>query len=160
MKLGLLDDILVWVIDLFKARNPKLFAILAVALVALVQFLNDLQTKGVVCANWEQLVIADAYVNIAPGDSVYLAEYLPPTVPEGEWVGNNDGAFLAAEGGIKTHTYSGDNFTFTVATNACFVHDKSGFWVKVLYWLNLITLALIGSSTKARKEAIRNHIKS
>lgn len=161
MKLGFLDDILVWLIDIFKARNPKLFAVLAVALVFALQFLNDLQNKGIVCSKWEETVIADTYVNVTPGDSVYLADYLPSTAPEGEWANEDDGVFLAADGGVRTFIYHGEGgFNYSVATNTCFVHDKSGIWVQILYWLNLIVLALTGASTKARKAEIRERSKS
>lgn len=153
MNFAFIENIIVWVVDFFKVRNPKLFAVITVALVALLGFLNDAVNKGVICSGWEKNVTADHYAHIAPGDSFDLNIFIPDSL-DGHWVNEDDGLVLADKGGVQTYVFEGPTESITVATNVCFVNDSTGIIQKILYWLTAIVLALTGVHTSDRKKEI------
>lgn len=150
----LVENMIVWVIDFFKVRNPNLFALLTVALVAAHAFLTDAINKGVICSDWEKTVTADRYVHVSPGDSLDLNKYLPDSLG-GFWANEEDGIILAGEGGINTWVFAAEDGTSViVATNTCFFNDTSGIVAKILYWLTLVLVALGGLHTSEKKKEI------
>lgn len=145
----------VWVVDFFKVKNPKLFAAITVALVALLGFLSESVNKGVVCSDWEKAVQADVYVTVTPGDSVDLSTFVPQDTIPGKWVNEEDGVFLANEGGISVWVYEKESGeVLTVATNTCFINDATGLLAKIMFWLTTIVTALVGVHTSDRKREL------
>lgn len=153
MNFAFIENLIVWVVDFFKVRNPKLFAVISVALVAALGFLNDAVNKGVVCSGWEENVTADHYAHVAPGDSFNLNIFVPDSLA-GSWVNEDDGHILAETGGIATYVFQGEAQVITVATNTCFINDTSGIVQKILFWLTVIVMALTGVHTTERKKEI------
>lgn len=155
-----MQSILIFIFDFFKSRSPKVFAIVSVGLISLLALLSSAINKGLICSDWEKAVNADFYVHVTPGDSVDLNTYIPDSL-DGAWVNEDDGLILGDEGGIQTYIYqAGIDTIITVATNTCFVNDKTGILSKILFWLTTIVLALTGVHTTDAKKQILAQRKS
>ena len=153
--MALIENAIVWIVDFFKVRNPKLFAVLTVALVALLGFLSEAIDKGVVCTNWQETVQADVYATVAPGDSVVLDSLIQLDTIPGTWINNAEGVFLADKAGVGLWVYEKENGeTITVATNTCFINDTTGVLAKILFWLTTLVTALVGVHTSDRKREL------
>ncbi len=153
----LIDTLLVWAADFFKVRNPKIFGMISVGLLALLGLLTEATNKGVVCSDWEKNVIADHYVHVSPGDSINLNTFIADSLV-GTWVNDEDGIVFADKGGIATWVFkvtdSPTNEFITVATNSCFINDTTGILAKVMFWLTAVVMALTGVHTTEKKKQI------
>lgn len=153
--MALIENAIVWIVDFFKVRNPKVFAILTVALVALLGVLNEVVDRGVVCTNWQETVQADIFATVSPGDSVVLDSFIVQDTIPGTWINSPEGVFLADKAGVGLWVYEKDNGeTITVATNTCFISDTTGVLAKILFWLTTIVTALVGVHTSDRKRQL------
>jgi hypothetical protein len=151
----LLDTLLIWAADFFKVRNPKIFGMISVGLLAVLGLLTEATNKGVVCSDWEKNVIADHYAHINPGDSLDLNVFIADSIV-GTWANDEDGIIFADKGGIATWVFqvADTGQVITVATNSCFFNDTTGLLAKIMFWLTAIVMALTGVHTTEKKKQI------
>jgi hypothetical protein len=147
----LIETAIVWVVDYFKIRSPKIYAVVAVALVLVAGVLTETATKGGICLKgWEELVDANYHVTAKPGEVVNL-NTIDSTV---FW--SSDTLVTMDHGGISTFVYETIEGEFgTLAVNTCFVKDDSGLAKTIAHWISLIALALFGVHTSDRKRELQ-----